>query len=113
MRSSTADLHRLLSEELHALAPLPSGRAAQDGLISALRNLVDNEMAGSFEQTTMLVDAGAEEAAKAVPEVTREVAYGATREAIRNAARHARGDVPNRPLELDVVVQSEDGLRLI
>src|SRR5207302_11284111 len=50
---------------------------------------------------------------KPVPGVTREVAYGGAREAIRNAARHARGDVPNRPLELDVVVQSDDGLRLI
>jgi len=113
LRRDLADLHRLISDELHSLLPALSGRAARDGLIPALRHLVEVELGGSFERATLSVEGGAEEATNGIPELSREVAYGAVREAIRNAARHGRGDSPNRPLYLSVAVHSIDGLRII
>ena len=44
------------------------------------------------------------QAASAVPPVAAEVVYYAVREAVRNAARHGRGDQTQRPLSLTVEV---------
>ena len=108
-----ADLHRLISDALHALQPSFSGRAAREGLIPALRHLVDEEMAGSFERADVHVADGAEEAAHGLSELSREAAYGAARELVRNAARHGRGDEAGRSLELDVTIEFGDGLRIV
>lgn len=107
-----AELHRLISDGLHSLHPWLSGRAARDGLIPALRHLVEVEMAGSFERASVCVEPGADDAAATVPELSREVAYGAVREIIRNAARYGRGDTPDRPLCLDLSVAQAGSLRV-
>ena len=63
-------------------------------------------MADSFEAVALRVEAGADAAAASISELSREVAYGATREVVRNAARHARGDAPDRPLHVEVIVEN-------
>jgi signal transduction histidine kinase len=40
------------------------------------------------------------------------VVYGAAREAIRNAARHGRGEEPGRSLRLSVSAAWQDGLEI-
>jgi signal transduction histidine kinase len=85
----------------------------RDGLIPAIRHLVDVELGGAFDRTSLTIGEGAEQAARDVPELACEVAYGAVREAMRNAARHGRGATPDRLLHLDVAVDAPDGLRIV
>jgi signal transduction histidine kinase len=113
LRRDLADLHRLISDELQSIVPALSGRAARDGLIPALRHLVEVELTGSFERATLAIAGGAGEVANTIPELSREVAYGAVREAMRNAARHGRGDSPIRPLHLSVALEEAAGLRIV
>jgi signal transduction histidine kinase len=63
-------------------------------------------MADSFESVELRLSEGAEAATAELPELSREVVYGAVREAMRNAARHGRADVPG---DLHVEVRVEDG----
>jgi signal transduction histidine kinase len=49
----------------------------------------------------------------ALPGLTAEVAFGAAREAIRNAARHGRAGDAARPLHLVVETVWREGLRLV
>jgi len=107
-----SELHRVVSDALHSLHPALSGRAARDGLVSAVRNLVEDEMADSFESASVCVDTGANDAAARITELSREVAYGAVREAVRNAARHGRGPEPERALHLTVRVRADEELAI-
>ena len=78
----------------------------------ALREVVDSEWPGAFDQVTWHIDPEAERLTKALSPLTAEVLFHAAREAIRNAARHGRGADAARPLHLRVALIRADGLRL-
>ena len=48
-----------------------------------------------------------------LPSLNAEVLFGAAREAVRNAARHARGDDDRRPLRLQISATADSELRLV
>jgi signal transduction histidine kinase len=50
---------------------------------------------------------------KRLPLFASEVIFYAAQEAMRNAAKHGRGDDARRPLHLDVALRSRSGLELI
>jgi two-component sensor histidine kinase len=54
----------------------------------------------------------AETRAAALPPLTAEVVLYAAREALRNAARHGRGDNPARPLHMTLAVRAREGLQI-
>jgi signal transduction histidine kinase len=103
-------LHRQISTLLRELPASYSPDLQRLGLLSALRSLVQEELSGLFDKTTYHQMDDIEEFAAALPARTADVLFYASREAIRNAAHHARGDLP---LHLHVSIVSDDGFRIV
>ena len=95
--------HRQVAELLRELPAGPLPDVARLGVVDALRKCVAGEFARSFDAVTWGLTPEAEAAASALPALTAEVVFNAAREALRNAARHARRD-PLQPLRLCVTV---------
>jgi signal transduction histidine kinase len=97
------DTHQQIANLLRDLPPA-TPEVAQLGLLGALRQLIEREYASAFDGVTWQVDATVEREARTLPPPYAEVLLYATREAIRNAARHGRGDDGARPLHLRVTI---------
>jgi signal transduction histidine kinase len=82
--------HRQLAELLRELPGSPLPDVARLGLVDALRRLAAGEFARAFDRVEWGVAPEAEAAARALPVLAAEVIFFAAREAMRNAARHAR-----------------------
>jgi signal transduction histidine kinase len=98
------------------LREMPAGAApevARLGLVGALRRVIDDELAGMFEAVTWQVSAEAEAALAGVSPLAGEVLFYAAREAMRNAAKHGRGDRPGRSLGLAVRLACAGGRTII
>jgi signal transduction histidine kinase len=108
-----ADVHRQVANLLHAMPATAAPEVARLGLIGALRQAVEGELASAFDGVTWRIEPGAEDTAGAVPTLNAEVAFYAAREAIRNAARYGRNGEPSRPLHLAVFVarRHQDGAK--
>src|SRR3990170_4152841 len=108
-----AGVHRLLSDLLHDM-PLRTTPAIADlGLIQALRQTVESEFVEDFDSVSWEAQPEPELTGHAIPPLTAEVVFYAAREAIRNAARHGRGEDPARPLHLRIEANWQDGLKLL
>jgi signal transduction histidine kinase len=106
------DVHRQLSDLLREMPAVAAPEVERLGVISALRQVVDEELSGAFDGVTWRVEPDAEREAKTIPALTAEVLFYAAREAIRNAARYGRGGDAARPLHLQVGVTWCDPLAL-
>jgi signal transduction histidine kinase len=98
-------LHRALAE---LLSEIPAGappQLEQEGVLGALERTLDAEFGRAFDTVTWEITPEARAQALWLSALNAEVLYAAAREAVRNAARHGRGDDPTRPLQL--VVRSE------
>jgi signal transduction histidine kinase len=71
-----------------------------------LRWVVNEEMSGAFDQVDWQIEAQAEKDAGKLQPLAAEVVFYAAREALRNAARHARREVNPAPLRLTIAVRS-------
>lgn len=98
-----------LLREMPAATPPILGRL---GLIKALQALVADEFNDAFDGVAWQIEPGAETLLQTLPPLTAEVIFYATREVIRNAARHGRGDDPQRPLHLAVIIAADHGLTI-
>ena len=105
------DAHRQIGGLLRELPSALGPELARQGLIGALRRAVD-DLADGFDGVEWRIDPAAERAAATLSPLTAEVLFGAAREAIRNAARHARHGDSSRPLHLTIAAESRDGLGL-
>jgi signal transduction histidine kinase len=99
-----AAAHRQISDLMHDTAPAAPHLLSQQGLIDALRASVETEFAGEFDRVEWHSSPEAVQAAERLPLYVSEVLFFAAQELIRNAARHGRGDDPERPLHLEVVL---------
>jgi signal transduction histidine kinase len=104
-------VHRRLAGLLREMPPA-TPEVERLGLVAALRRELAGPLSGAFEAVEWIVDAAGEEAAGRLSPVAREVLFYAAREALRNAAAHARGDETDLPLHLRVSLASEGDLRL-
>jgi signal transduction histidine kinase len=102
--SSLGDIHRQLSDLLRDVPGAVAPEVEGTGLLGALRQLVDGELAGAFDGVTWQVEPQAEREVDAIPVLSAEVLFYAAREAMRNAARYGRGGDAARPLHLQVGV---------
>ena len=108
--------HRRISDLLRSVAQQPGAPAllSQQGLVAALRALVEGDLAGEFDRVDWRVDDPAEERARSIQPFAAEVIYFAARELLRNAARYARGKEPDRQVALCVSLElAGQHLRLI
>lgn len=83
-------VHRQISDLLRDLPRTVSPDLAHLGLLSALRRVALDELQGSFQPVAWQVDPQAEARLKDLSPLAAETLYYAGREALRNAARHAR-----------------------
>ncbi len=104
-----AEAHREIANLLRAMPITTAPKIAQAGLIGALRQVVEGELAGSFESVTWQISAGAERALRALSPLAAEVLFGAAREAVRNAARYGRQGEPGHALNLTVAAAYAEG----
>ena len=102
------DVHRQLSDLLREMPTNAAPELARLGLIDALRQTVEDELANAFDDVTWEVQPEAEHQAQAIPPLTAEVLFFAAREAVRNAARYGRGGDGTRPLCLRVGIVWHD-----
>jgi len=109
-----AAAHRQIAELLRELPAGPLPDVARLGLVDALRKSVAGEFARSFDAVDWALTPEAEARARALPDLTAEVLFYAAREALRNAARHARRGQAAAPLRvrLAVTLPRADGLEL-
>ncbi|MBI3159952.1 MAG: hypothetical protein HYZ26_10175 [Chloroflexi bacterium] len=107
------DAHRRISELLHAMPATSRPQVARLGLVGALRQLVDEELGQAFESVHWETDPAAERTAAGLPPVAAETLFYAAREAIRNAARHARAGADVQPLHLKVALGNTHGFQLL
>jgi signal transduction histidine kinase len=106
-----ADAHRQISDLLRDMPTATAPEVARLGLFGALRQTVDEEFKRAFDSVAWEVASGAEKKARAIPTLIAEVLFYAAREAVRNAARHGRGE-SNEPLNLRIEAAWENGLEL-
>lgn len=105
-------VHQRLSALLREMPAGGAPEIARLGLLGALRQAVEDELAGSFDGVSWELAPGAEEQARAIPPLTAEVLFYAAREAVRNAARHGRAGDVARPLHLRIAAACRDGLEV-
>jgi signal transduction histidine kinase len=100
VQADLASVHRDIAGLLSDLPPLIGPDFEQTGVIEALRGVVEGELAGALDRVEWAVAPEAEVEARDFPALKAEVLFHAGREALRNAARHARR--ADRPLHVCV-----------
>lgn len=96
-----SDAHRRLAAMMRASAPSAPHRLEHDGLMNALRAMLDQDFLHAFDDIAWDVP---DETMRCIDEVTppaiAELIFAAVQEALRNAARHGRGTDVHRPLRV-------------
>jgi signal transduction histidine kinase len=103
-------IHHQLSDLLRISAGTINAVVSRLGLIGALRHIIETDMEGSFDEVTWDIQALGEEKLEEVPALVGEVLFFASREAIRNAAQHARRDDSQSRLCLSISLKYQNGL---
>ena len=106
------ELHHLVSDLVRELPASSVPEVSRMGLTGALQQAVQVEYKDAFERVTWDITPAAEARIGALPPLSVEVLYYASREAIRNAARHARGDKSLSPLHLLIQADCQNGLEI-
>jgi signal transduction histidine kinase len=107
------EVHHQIANLLHALPVTTTREVARLGLIGALRQVIDTELATAFDAVTWQIEPEAAQALPKLSPLASEVLFCAAREAIRNAARYGRNGDQSRPLHLTLSVAWHDDLQLI
>ena len=105
--------HRRISGLVREMSNAVPTRLESEGLAAALQSAIDHDFRDSFDRIAWQADPVAVERAKRLPLFASEVIFFAAQEAIRNAAKHGRGDDEQRPLHLDVALHNGPGLKLV
>lgn len=107
-----ADVHRRVSRLLREMPVGSASQVSKLGLIPALREMVGEEFASSFEDIQWQIEPEAERQSVNMPSLTADVLFYAVKEAIRNAAKYARGSDSARPVHLTVSASWRDGIEI-
>jgi signal transduction histidine kinase len=105
--------HQRLSALVREMSTAAPARLESEGLVAALHSALAHDFRDSFDAIDWQVDRLAEEAARRLPLFVGEVVFYAAQEAVRNAARHARGGDPDRKLRLSVAVNGSPRLKIV
>ncbi len=93
--------HRRLANMMRTTAPGAPHRLERDGMMHAIHTMLEQDFQHAFDEVEWCVS---EETAACIDEVTppaiAELIFAAVQEALRNAARHARGSDVHRRLRL-------------
>jgi signal transduction histidine kinase len=106
------NVHRQLSDLLHSMAATTSPEVNRLGLLGALRQIVERDLEGSFDEVDWQIEAGAESQIKALAPLQSEVLFFAAREVLRNAARYGKHG-NGKPLGVVIRLECENGVSLV
>jgi signal transduction histidine kinase len=101
-----AEVHRRLSDLLREIPITSSPQVARLGLLTALEEAIEREFRPSFNQVLIDIDQEARARSAELPAMTAEVVYYAAREAVRNAAQHARADDKAAEEQIDLTISA-------
>ncbi len=106
--------HRRLAAMMRATTPIAPHRIERDGLMQAIHSMLEQDFQHAFDEVEWCVS---EEAARCIDEATppaiAELVFAAVQEALRNAARHARGADIHRRLRLTLKASCHPHLEVI
>jgi signal transduction histidine kinase len=105
--------HRRIAMLVREMSNAVPTRLESEGLAAALQSALEHDFRDSFDSVGWEAEPAAIEQAKRLPLFASEVVFYAAQEALRNAAKHGRGDDAHRPLHLDVTLRNRSGLELI
>lgn len=100
------DAHRQISNLLRDLPAAITPEITRLGLFGALQWVVNEEMKGAFDQVEWQIEPQVQQDAQKLQPLAAEVVFFAVREALRNAARHARPDLSAASLCLTITASS-------
>jgi two-component sensor histidine kinase len=108
------EVHLRLSDLLREIPVTSSPQVARLGLLTALEEAIESEFKPAFNEVRINIDQEARARAEELPAMTAEVVYYAAREAVRNAAQHARSDgqAGEELIDLTVSARWDDGLMI-
>lgn len=114
------DAHRHLAAMMRTTAPgapYPPYRMEREGMIQAIRAMLEQDFQHAFDEVDWCVsDETATYIDEMIPPAIAELVFAAVQEAMRNAARHARGTDLDRHLRLTFKAawnKTENGLEVI
>jgi signal transduction histidine kinase len=110
---SLAQVHHQVADLLHSLPRAAAPELGRLGLFGALREMLDVELKDAFDEVGWEVPPEVERQARQIAAVPAEVVYYAGREALRNAARHARPESSKAVLRLTVSGRWREGLEIV
>lgn len=106
------DIHRKISDLLRSMAATTSPEVARLGLLGALHQVIEQDLADSFDCVDWQVDGASEDQLKTIPVLEAEVIFYAAREALRNSARYGRA-MKSTPLKLTIRAEAGEVIRLV
>jgi signal transduction histidine kinase len=105
-----SEIHHQLSDLLRELPTALPAEVTRLGLAGALEEVAQGELKHAFDEVSWQAGPQVSEKARRLPALAQEVLFYAGREAMRNAARHARAPHSEAPLCLKVSLSWKDGL---
>jgi signal transduction histidine kinase len=119
-QTQLTDAHREISGLLRAMPSALPSSLAQHGLFGALRQAIAEEFPGKFDEVVWQISPEAQAQATELSPLVAETIFHAAREAVRNAARYARGateadgtNTPTVPLYLLLKASTENGFEVL
>lgn len=118
-----SDAHRRLAAMMRSTAPSAPHRLERDGMMNAIRAMIAQDFQQVFDEVEWDVsEETVNHIDEVVPPAIAELIFAAVQEALRNAARHARGTDLHRRLRLTLkaslnphleVIVADDGVGLL
>ena len=106
--------HRQLAAMMRAMATSAPHRLERDGLMQAIHAMLEQDFQHSFDEVAWRIpDETARRIDEIVPPAIAELIFAAVQEALRNAARHARGSDVHRRLHLTLAASCDPNLEVI
>jgi signal transduction histidine kinase len=118
-----SDAHRRLAAMMRSTTPSAPHRLERDGMMHAIRTMIAQDFQQVFDEVEWDVcEETVNHIDEVVPPAIAELIFAAVQEALRNAARHARGTDLHRRLRLTLkaslnphleVIVADDGVGLL
>lgn len=112
-RETLVDIHRRISDILRSIPPGTPRALEELGLVGAIRHMLETEHRAAFDAIEWRVGEEAERAARKLHREQAEVLFYAAQEALRNAARYARGGRHDRRVSLTLTVTVDRDFTLV
>jgi signal transduction histidine kinase len=107
-----AEVHNQISDLLRDMPTTSLPEITKLGLIGALQKLINEEYGSVFETVSWKIDHEAERYTQSISPLKAEVLYYASRESIRNAAKHGMSEYLVHPLHLNIRILVNHGLEI-